>query len=506
MQENEFEKRMQNEMGEFRLRPSDAVWEKVEEQLKKKKRRRVVFFIFMLAGLSLLGYSGYFFTKTNSKQNLVHQDDNYLPDHKKSEPVNEQQVLPAIESKTAKDQPVINEHQLFQTKEETRKQKAGDILSSEKVIAIENDVAGKHKEGTKKISSDRYAIAKSAGKRNADIVKSTIQQAETEKTQNDKSLNYPAGKANKSQQDIAKNNLQDDSRITDQKEDNNVVDQKVNEPTRADSITTANSKADEAIAATKKKQLASKIKWGIDLSAGRSSSRNNAFSIFDIFDANKSLAMDYNSPGSATGGGGLNNNARISPSNVKAGPAFRAGLIAEIKVSKRSSVSSGLQYGYYSNKIQVGAYTDTTVVVNNSYSQAARFDAIYRGTSQKNYTNRFHFIQLPIQYQLQLNKGVKLPVLWSVGASAGYLLSTNGLVYDTTAGGIYYRDNAAFNKFQFNLQSGFSFRLGNKGKVQWSLGPELSLSMNKLNKDDYSKKQYLLYGGMTGRLFFQKKK
>ena len=40
MQENEFEKRIQEEMGEFRLRPSDAVWEKVEEQLKKKKRRR----------------------------------------------------------------------------------------------------------------------------------------------------------------------------------------------------------------------------------------------------------------------------------------------------------------------------------------------------------------------------------------------------------------------------------------------------------------------------------
>ena len=67
MEENKFEKRVQNEMREFRLRPSDAVWEKVEEQLKKKKRRRVVFFIFMLAGLSLLGYSGYFFTKTNSK-------------------------------------------------------------------------------------------------------------------------------------------------------------------------------------------------------------------------------------------------------------------------------------------------------------------------------------------------------------------------------------------------------------------------------------------------------
>src|SRR5262245_5483465 len=60
MRENEFEKRVQQQLEEFRLRPSGAVWEKVEEGIRKKKKRRVVFFIFLLAGLSLLGYSGYF--------------------------------------------------------------------------------------------------------------------------------------------------------------------------------------------------------------------------------------------------------------------------------------------------------------------------------------------------------------------------------------------------------------------------------------------------------------
>jgi hypothetical protein len=491
MQENKFEKRLQQEMGEFRLRPSDAVWEKVEEQLKKKKRRRVVFFIFMLAGLSLLGYSGYFFTTSNSKQNLVQQDSDFLPDNKKSEPGNKQQVLPTTKNETANDKPAIKDYQLPQTKENDQKER-GNVLSNEKSIIVGNDSAGKHNERIKKIGLDNHAITKITRKNSFDITKDNRQPEKTEKLQNNNPSDHPADKAEISQPDIAKNNLQDDSKIT---------DQKGSEATKADSVITANSKADEAIAATKKKQPGSKIKWGIDLSVGRSSSRNNAFSIFDM---NKSLAMDYNSPGNATGGGGLNN-ARISPSYVKAGPAFRAGLIGEMKVSKRSSISSGLQYGYYSNKIQVGAYTDTTVVVNNSYSQSARFDAIYRGTSQKNYTNRFHFIQLPVQYQLQINKGDKTPILWSIGAAAGYLFATNGLVYDTAAGGIYYRDNAAFNKFQFNLNTGLSFRFGNKNKIQWSLGPELSLGMNKLMKDDYTKKQYLLYSGITGRIIFAKK-
>ena len=503
MQENEFEKRVQQEMEEFRLRPSDAVWEKVEEQLRRKKKRRVVFFIFMLAGLSLLDYSGYFFTKNTSKQNFVQQDSHLIPDSEKSEPNNKQPVLPAIENAAANDpQPAINENQLSPAEEKGREKKRGNVLSKEKVIAAAKDIAGKHNEKVRAINSYEYAIARSAGRKNADRTKGDAQPVEHKTRQQNESVNYPVDKPGISQPVIAGNSLQDDSRITDQKNNNKVADQKVNEPIKADSIIIANSKTGEAIAATKKKQPGSKIKWGIDLSAGGSSGRNNAFSIFDM---NKSLAMDYSSPGSATGGGGINN-ARISPSDVKAGSAFRAGLIAEIKISKRSSFISGLQYGYYSNKIQVGTYADTTVVVNNSYSQSVRFDAIYRGTSQKNYNNRFHFIQIPIQYQWQLNKGVKLPILWSIGASAGYLLATNGLVYDTTASGIYYRDNAAFNKFQLNLTTGFSLRFGSKSKVQWSLGPELSLGMNKLMKDDYTKKQYPMYGGITGRVFFQKKK
>ena len=68
MQENKFEKGVRQQMEEFRSRPSEAVWKTVEEELRKKKKRRVVFFIFLLAGLSLLGYSGYFLLNS-SKQN-----------------------------------------------------------------------------------------------------------------------------------------------------------------------------------------------------------------------------------------------------------------------------------------------------------------------------------------------------------------------------------------------------------------------------------------------------
>jgi len=501
MQENEFEKRIQEEMGEFRLRPSDAVWEKVEEQLKKKKRRRVVFFVFMLAGLSLLGFSGYFFTQTNSTQNLVQQGNNSSTNNEHSEPDKKPMLSPAGESATNNDRSAIKEDQLSQSKENHQPEKTVNILNNGKVAVAVNDIAGKHKERRKVINPDKNAAAKSSRKRADEMARDNSLPAEIATTQKDKSLNEPVDIAGISLQDIAKNNLPGESKIGDERGDDKMEDPKVSQPTKTDSVITADPKADAAIAATKKKKPVAKIKWGIDLSAGMSSSRNNAFSLFDM---QKSADMQYNSPIN-NNGGGLGIPPRTYPSEVKAGSAFRAGVVAEIVITKRSSIVSGLQYLYQSNSINVGSYQDTTLVISNSFSQAARVNAIYQGTHQKDYTNRFHFIQVPLQYQLQLNNGIKTPILWNVGVSAGYLLATNGLVYDTTANGIYYRENDAFNKFQFNLSTGISFRFGSKSKMIWSLGPEFSLGMNKLMKDDYTKKQYLLYSGLTGRLFFKKR-
>jgi hypothetical protein len=402
--------------------------------------------------------------------------------------------LPTKENENANDQPAIIKHQLPQTKEKDRKTKAGNVLSNEKTIIIGSNISIARKGGVRKVGSENNAIPKSAGKSNSEVPKTNNLEKKTETHLPNTASNVLVGEVAIAHTDIAKSNLQDENKI---------IDQKVNETIITDSAITTESKADEAIAATKKKQPASKIKWGIDLSAGKSANRNDAFTIFDM---NKSMAMDYlNSPGNVNSGGGPVN-YRISPSDIKAGPAFRAGLLGEINISKRSSISSGLQYVYFSNKIQVGYYSDTTVTVNNSFSQYSRVNAVYRGTHQEEYINRYHFIQIPLQYQLQLNKGLKLPILWNIGASAGYLFATNGLVYDTTAGGIYYRDNAAFNKFQFNLNTGFSFRFGNKSNPQWSLGPELSLGMNKLMKDEYTKKQYLGVWWIDRTVVFQKKK
>ncbi len=57
MQENEFEKKVQNRLDGLSLVPNEEVWKQVEARIRNKKRRRLIFF-WMLAGLFLTGGIG----------------------------------------------------------------------------------------------------------------------------------------------------------------------------------------------------------------------------------------------------------------------------------------------------------------------------------------------------------------------------------------------------------------------------------------------------------------
>lgn len=57
MEDNRFEKNVAEEMGSFKLKPSDTVWQQVDAQLKEDRKRRRWVFIFLFAGF-LLGGAG----------------------------------------------------------------------------------------------------------------------------------------------------------------------------------------------------------------------------------------------------------------------------------------------------------------------------------------------------------------------------------------------------------------------------------------------------------------
>ena len=508
MQENKFENQVQQQMEELRIRPSEAVWENVEGELQKKKKRRIVFYLFLLAGLSLLGYSGYF-VYNNSKSNLVQQT--ITVPHDNDKPIKENEELPSIENSTSKLLQPPNENQLsveaknnlqqydkvnqLTNEEKSNLSATSDIVLKErKITTKEKIVVNRQEKAISNLTTKKPLPVETINEDNVVVNNKPVKTPEKPSPKNGDKEKTIINKTEISPPAVAEIKLNDDKKLPSL--DNNIL---IKKDSLSEEITVINK---EIPAAKIKLKQVPKIKWGIDMSVGISSYKDNIFSIYGV---QKSIMMD-NISSPVSGGGNNPLSSTRSPSSIQSSPAFRIGIVGEMKLSRRSSIASGLRYAYYSNRIQVGTYADTVFTLNTSFSQASRVQAVYRGTYQKNYNNHFHFIQLPVQYQLQLNKGIKVPISWNAGVSIGYLFSTNSLVYDTTAGGIYYRSKDAFNKVQFNLNTGFSFRFGNKGKMQWSLGPELSLGLNKLMKTDFTNKQYLLYSGITGRIFFAKKK
>ena len=60
MAQNEFEKKVQNMMKDFKITPSELVWEKLEKEIKPTKRRRFVLWI-MPAIMVMVVLGGYMF-------------------------------------------------------------------------------------------------------------------------------------------------------------------------------------------------------------------------------------------------------------------------------------------------------------------------------------------------------------------------------------------------------------------------------------------------------------
>ena len=114
MPENEFEKKFSSEMHDLKFKPSEQVWLRVEERIKKKKKRRIFVIIFLLAGLSLLGYW--------QRSNLFGESEN---DIAKTEKKNENNSKPATEKNNS-----INT-QTSETTNQSEIKKTEDKVNSE---------------------------------------------------------------------------------------------------------------------------------------------------------------------------------------------------------------------------------------------------------------------------------------------------------------------------------------------------------------------------------------
>jgi hypothetical protein len=499
MPENEFEKKVSSEMQELRFKPSEKVWLQVEERIRKKNKRRVFLIIFLLAGLALLGYwqrDNLFGEKTNNiaktetpvikttgeKQKATDETERTSGTKKNDDELKENNET-KVDNKENQEQ--ISERNISNTSptniaipgpNKKVKQNKRNDLSRESV----NNKQAQQKKSNEADITQVDESSKNISKKDALDIKVNDEISNVKRQE----IKQPGEKFTENKTDSAGSTIPG-------REKKNVKTK--------DSASVKAPLKDSIAAVSKKVSSEKKWKWSVQLTPGISFLNKKGIPSIE-----KSAFRDYQSP--AVSSGSAPPPPRQAPSEIKPGFAFQLGGFAQREISKRTNISFGLQYGFYSNNLGVGKRRDS-LLNNNNFSNSQDAGFVYNaGGDTIHYTNRYHFIELPVRFQWQLNKNKIWPINWSAGFTVGRLIATNAIMYDTAFNGIYYQNKKLLNKTQFSLSTGFSFTIANNRRMQWSLGPFADIHLNKLVDNPFEDRKYLFFTGIRTSILFDQKK
>lgn len=497
MQENNFEKQVQQKMEDFRVTPASEVWQKVELEIIRKKRNwRVLFmiaFITILLGTAGVGWWNFSITPTTSKLSTANQSQrqlqNTLNDSMKKYSANNANTK--SESDKAADfvkgkgdsnstnnlSNKINkqEQQLAGQNRKARAVEIEDAFNENQEIANENEY-----KPTKKISGRREAITTTSIS-NSEIEEMSDNSIAAKQNQQMPSALYlpkidGAGILINSS---IKNNTQtvivnDDSVIIQLKKGL----QNLNEQ----QLKIFNNKAQT----TNIKPL----KWqvGLTVSLGVSTTRDSHLGIVGITSTEEDkvfadpLQVNNGNTGTATQG------VPQKPSKIKLDKAFVIGAIAKRSIAPGLSIVTGVNYKFYSTKMLIGGRFD-------SVGTFSTFAPYYRTGSSISYNNYFHFIEVPFSLQWKILKG-RLPLYIDAGFTITQLIKTKALQYNA-ATNYYYDDNSLFKKTSVNISSKLLIDISKHSRQLFLVGPELNFSIGSMSENGLYQKKHFGYLGIS---------
>lgn len=473
-----FEKRVQEKLDELRLTPSEPVWKNIEKELKPEKRRRFPFWIpFVIILLS--GTAWWMLEGSREKAASV-------PTVVTTPPV----LSKEAETITTSEPGITKERKIQQTNSATpfpaqvRTAATGYKRNRDKAIRQQNTLLPDQNAEAGRITAFKNQIQTVAD--NAEPEKSSLDQAGNDVNVNQKNI---SGKT-PSQRDVQPQSLEEKSVLVMQqpsvdKPEENTMSLNDSTAKTTDSIEILPlEKKDSAFQKTK---VAAKKRWQkmITVKGGWSQFSDG------ILGGNQRLSDFSSSPAP-----GNYNGVAGSPSPIKKGAAFQAGIGMSKAIHSRWNVAIGLQYAYYSTQTKVGTYKtiDTTVMTTDG---KVALEGYYSNTNMRDFTMRYGLLELPVS--IGFKPLARFPLLLSAGASYGRLLHSNALQYNRWAN-IYYADKDALRK---NLFAGFAslqFAFINRATWQLEAGPVVQYHLSGLQNN--STKPQLFFAGLQSTIRF----
>jgi len=485
MHENEFEKRVQQKMEELQFAPSDAVWKNVDKEINKKEKRRPVFWLFFFLGLMLLGGGVYFIT--NNKTKKVEQLNGLKSDEvadkldaDKNETITKDEKKGMLDKKKENDKAKkvekLNGLKAEKKVEELNQLKRKNFVESNKAansIAVKASKSKSSNEKTRNINVEKNELDENGLKKNNN---------ENVATKNSAEENVVTKETKKDIQDSSVNKTET---IVQDNKKNIVADNKT---------VLADSSNDKKIARNNIKAIkSSSWKIGFHFDPGVSTIERSLFK-----SGNNSYALNTPTSGTTTPG------VYSSPSKTEAGFSALVGISLNKTLSKHLFFSTGINYHYYSTSVSTGRFVDSGANVSSSYNSSITSQVNgYYVPGQNKYVNAYHFLELPLLINLQINKGDKIPIMWEAGVSVSYLISSNALHFDPLKN-IYYKNIDLFNRTQMNAITSLMADL-HVNKNELLVGPEIQYGFTRLLKNSTGNTQHLFYAGIKFSYILNKK-
>ncbi len=459
MQENEFEKKLQQKLETLQVQPTAEVWQKVQLQVAQKKKKRRFAFFFLLAFMLSTGA-----WVTSMLLNIPGNDTTAG----KIERAKDTKAMPPADelndTKFSANESAFQEIQKASNAESKTAPAAAIEVETADTKTVNNkpiDLRGKTDRNTtavlnplKKNTKARLSVATTNPAVEEDQDK-TVQKNVAEKETSPETITKEI--AGKERSEVA-----------------GTVSEAVNETTEKDSVVKEmaqqvvkkESEPGKAVAAAKeKKRNTNDRTWGIgfSFSAGLNKVGNNGVA--------KSLLEDYNNGGVSgnpnTPTAGLNSNA-FSP--MQPGSAFATGIHVYRKLGHSLKLTMGLQYNYSSLASKTGKRIDTTAAV--------RFE-IYRPGSSVTYTNRYHYLTIPISLSAKLFSIGNREIVMDAGASLSQLVGTNALSYNS-AQERYFTGANDLNKTVLSLSGALAINLAGNNQPAFYIGPQVNYALTPL--------------------------
>ena len=504
MPENEFEKQVKELMEQFHISPSAPVWEKIKKRITEKKRR--IWPVFFLL-VSVLIVSGYFFYAdiNHSKQNIktVQQSANNsilkqnTNDNVKKERNNnsEDQTAKSSIKKSNEENPLAIEqhkkHETVFTHQPSSSENNRYNLSNK--TNKENPFINKQ---TSEPNSNNISNNISAQPQNNSSTITTNTEINHQQISDTAANKTSVINAQPAQQDIVNTNVQPDNDYSEIAA-NNIAEDKTDAETIINKELAKNNQTQNKKASNKK---LNNSKWLFGIT-GMYGSSNITDKITNInIGGNKSLSqVDYlNTPGTPS------NNSIHLKNPYSTNNAYNFGVIVQRKISKKSAISTGLNFVHLSSKNTTAISVDSVliaVVANyQSYSAGSNF---YRVGTAKTYTNNFNFIEIPVTFQSNIFKIKNFSLQYDAGFSVMRLLSSKSLIYNSKNNSFFFNDDL-LRRTQFQINAGLNFQL-HTNAGNFLLGPKLEYSLSTyLKTNDYDKLHFINYGIRASWLFNKK--